>query len=71
MCHEDLAKARYVHPAAEMSCALCHWDPHAKEKAELSLVQEQPDLCFQCHQTESYSREVRIACRIRNVHRLS
>ncbi len=58
MCHEDLTKAKVVHPAVEMDCAICHADPHAKDTAELSLVQEQPDLCFQCHEKEPFTRRI-------------
>jgi predicted CXXCH cytochrome family protein len=48
-CHRDLVGARNIHPAAEMGCAVCHDDPHAGEKAVLSLVQNPPDLCLMCH----------------------
>jgi predicted CXXCH cytochrome family protein len=57
LCHEKVTSAENVHPAALMGCALCHQDPHGKDKAELSLTAEVPDLCFQCHDAKGFKQE--------------
>jgi predicted CXXCH cytochrome family protein len=61
-CHKKLIAKRAVHPAIsqyvrmEQGCPSCHTEPHGRKKAEKSLTEPVPGLCFQCHEKERFSR---------------
>jgi predicted CXXCH cytochrome family protein len=61
-CHKKLITKRVVHPAIaqyarmEQGCPSCHTAPHGKQKAEKSLKEKVPGLCFQCHDKQNFSR---------------
>ena len=52
-CHATLGRAKYVHaPVAEGDCLVCHGttdQPHPGA-GSIVLVEEEPGLCFQCHE---------------------
>lgn len=50
-CHNQLAKAKYVHaPAATGACLVCH--THIKEDPPFGLVSAGVDLCWGCHKNQ-------------------
>lgn len=55
-CHKSKNSGKVVHPAIEMGCSSCHGTPHKKEKPELSLSAEVPELCFQCHDDSGFRK---------------
>ncbi|MGD2081259.1 MAG: cytochrome c3 family protein [Nitrospirota bacterium] len=63
MCHGDLAEGKAVHAAVQMGCTVCHIGvdasdiPH-KFTGEKGLSAAPPDLCFQCHSKDEFSRKV-------------
>jgi predicted CXXCH cytochrome family protein len=60
-CHENVAGGAVPHKPARQSCVLCH-EPHGGENGKL-LTQEQPKLCFDCHQ------EMRGVMNKKNIHK--
>lgn len=56
-CHEKLKKAKFIHPVLDMGCSSCHAEPHKNKKAELSLISEQPDLCYGCHDKGMFTKK--------------
>ncbi len=57
-CHKSVSAGKTVHPALDAGCPSCHAAPHAKKKAELSLVSAPPDLCFTCHDKAPFTKKV-------------
>lgn len=66
MCHGDLAEGKTVHPAVQMGCTVCHTGvdasdiPH-KFTGEKGLSAQPPDLCFQCHSQDEFTKKVQHA----------
>lgn len=56
-CHNSKNTGKVVHPAIEMGCSSCHSTPHKNEKPELSLSEEVPGLCFQCHDDSGFKKK--------------
>lgn len=60
-CHSakpDLKK-KYVHPAVQMGCTVCHTDAHKKGAAtSLGLSAKVPKLCFNCHDNSKFSGKI-------------
>lgn len=62
MCHGDLAEGNVVHPAVQMGCVVCHTGVDASEiphkfTGEKGLSAGLPDLCFQCHSQDEFTRK--------------
>ena len=61
-CHKKLISKSVVHPAItqfvrmEQGCPSCHQAPHGKKKAEKSLTEKVPELCFQCHDKDLFTK---------------
>ncbi|MEJ2696202.1 MAG: cytochrome c3 family protein [Candidatus Sulfobium sp.] len=60
-CHvakPDLKK-KYIHPAIQMGCKICHADAHKKGGGNpLGLSSEVPKLCFNCHGNKAFKGKV-------------
>lgn len=58
-CHEDMATAGVVHPAAADgdSCTSCHFPGDDETVHEFELADEPPALCFMCHEDMTEGRE--------------
>jgi predicted CXXCH cytochrome family protein len=57
-CHPDKNKNVSVHPAVAMGCDSCHSGTHMGEKPAPKLTAAPPDLCFNCHDRDSFSKKV-------------
>jgi predicted CXXCH cytochrome family protein len=63
MCHGDLAQGKVIHAAVQMGCEGCHTGvdasniPH-KFKGRKGLSAEPPDLCYNCHAKDEFTRKV-------------
>jgi predicted CXXCH cytochrome family protein len=61
-CHKDLTEGRVVHAAVQMGCESCHTGvdasviPH-KFKGKKGLKADPPDLCFQCHSKDQFTKK--------------
>lgn len=56
-CHSDLDNEKYVHgPVKKLDCLACH-SPHNSNLSKLKK-QEEPDLCFKCHNKSIKSGDV-------------
>jgi predicted CXXCH cytochrome family protein len=66
MCHGDLAGGKVVHAAVAMGCVVCHTGvdasdiPH-KFTGDKGLSAQPPDLCYQCHSKQEFTRKVQHA----------
>lgn len=63
MCHSDLTGGKVVHAAVGMGCVVCHTGvdasdiPH-KFTGDKGLSAQPPDLCFQCHSKDEFTKKV-------------
>jgi len=66
VCHGDLAQGKVVHAALQMGCQGCHTGvdaaniPH-KFQGRKGLSAQPPDLCFQCHSKEGFTKKIQHA----------
>jgi predicted CXXCH cytochrome family protein len=62
-CHKGLTEGKVVHPAVQMGCGSCHTGvdasvvPH-KFTGKLGLSVGTPDLCFQCHEKDTFNKKI-------------
>ncbi len=63
-CHKELSEGKVVHPAIQMGCENCHSGvdasdiPH-KFSGRKGLASEPPELCFNCHGKEDFSKKIK------------
>jgi len=61
-CHktDSNLKGKFVHPAVQMGCAVCHSNAHKKDaKDPLGLaLDDVPQLCFNCHDSKMFEGKV-------------
>lgn len=57
-CHKSKNAGDITHAAVGFGCAICHLSPHEEEKPTLSLLAGSPDLCYMCHDKNSFMKEV-------------
>lgn len=65
-CHGKLAGGKFVHAAVIMGCQSCHTGVDASEvphsfTGEKGLSAQPPDLCYQCHAKDAFTKKVRHA----------
>ena len=58
-CHKTSPnlKGKFVHPAVQMGCSVCHPNAHKKDtKNSFGLASDVPQLCFNCHDSKQFRR---------------
>jgi predicted CXXCH cytochrome family protein len=65
-CHAKLLDKKFIHTAVTMGCQSCHTGVDASEvphtfTGEKGLSAQPPDLCFQCHTKDAFTKKIRHA----------
>jgi predicted CXXCH cytochrome family protein len=58
-CHEDKAKAKYVHSAIAGGCTSCHEIKTEGENTQVNLSQPVYEICFTCHAKEAKDEDTK------------